>query len=627
MATRRDFLQRLLVAGAGLASQAGIAADAEVRRHSGPEEEAPQSMGRQTEPEAERGGVRAPSSKQIEAYVRVNQCGYLPDESKRAVVPASAPVPGGSFCVIDDDVTPEIRYRGELVDFGVGGDTRYGRFERNYIAEFGALRRPGRYRLRLSDGRLSPPFSIAEDVYARLLPLMLRFFDVQQCGECDPALHGACHLDDSIVANGPDRGKPVEVHGGWHDAGDYLKFVETTSYVAAVMLLAYELFPAAFTPQHAGHRAPEILLRARVGLEWLLKMHPSPTEFYYQVGDQGDHNSWRLPEDDCAACTPGWKPRPVFADVGANLAGRTAAALASAARLYRKYDRRFADRCLHTARSAFALGLQNPRVVSTNPPEFYPEDTWADDMEWGAVSLYRATGEQSYLAQALDFSRQAGPAHDTTSVYNTHAIAHTLLASLAPDADAERLVGYLYEDAARVQRYVDNPYELATPYVWGTAEAAAGAALNCLLYERAAGEAARTSWRTLAQRQRDFVLGCNPFGLSCLIGAGTRYPLFPHHQIANIKSMELSGAVVGGPTSLRAFEAEHIPLHNLEFSTQTPGPPPAADSSDEVGVYHDAVQDYVTNEPAIDYTAKFLLLTAFYHPISKETTEDANRAT
>ena len=53
-------------------------------------------------------------------------------------------------------------------------------------------------------------------------------------------------------------------------------------------------------------------------------------------------------------------------------------------------------------------------------------------------------------------------------------------------------------------------------------------------------------------------------------------------------------------------------MEGVEFSTQTPGPALAKDLPDEIGVYHDAVQDFVTNEPANDYTAKFLLLTAFY---------------
>ena len=113
---------------------------------------------------------------------------------------------------------------------------------------------------------------------------------------------------------------------------------------------------------------------------------------------------------------------------------------------------------------------------------------------------------------------------------------------------------------------------------------------------------------------RDFILGCNPFGLSCLVGAGTRYPLFPHHQIANIRNIELSGAVVGGPCDAKTYNDEHIHLDDVEFGSMSPSPVPADDSKDEVGVYHDVVEDYVTNEAAIDYTSTFLLLTAFYTP-------------
>ncbi len=115
----------------------------------------------------------------------------------------------------------------------------------------------------------------------------------------------------------------------------------------------------------------------------------------------------------------------------------------------------------------------------------------------------------------------------------------------------------------------------------------------------------------IARRQRDFILGCNPFGLCCLVGAGTRYPLFPHHQIANLKNIELTGAIVGGPSDFKTYQDQHISASHVD-STQSPSPPPLPqDMSHNIGVYHDVVEDYVTNEPANDYTAKFLLLAAF----------------
>ena len=417
------------------------------------------------------------------------------------------------------------------------------------------------------------------------------------------------HVDDGVIVGGPRNGQRIDASGGWHDAGDYLKFVETTSYVTAVMLFAYDHYRRHFPARVRIGTMPQLLAYARVGLDWLLKMHPSPHEFYYQVGDATDHDTWRLPEDDCSARKKSWKPRPVYFGVGANLAGRTAVALSIASRLYRPYAPQFAARCLIAAQSAYRLGLQNRKVLTTRPYEFYPERTWKDDMEWAAIDLYRSTKRREYLQDALAFSLEVGPADDQTSVYNTHAMAHYTLYPYAPPAHRRLLLDHLRSDAELTRRRAQNPYGLGTPYIWGTAEAAAGAAITSLVYAALSGEKAYVD---LARHQRDFILGCNPFGLSCVIGAGTRYPFFPHHQIANIRSIELSGALVGGPASVGIFEKQQISMEGVEFSTQTPGPALKKDLPDEIGVYHDAVQDFVTNEPANDYTAKFLLLTAFY---------------
>jgi len=550
-----------------------------------------------------------PERKVVDARVHINQVGFLPGERKRAVVPATGPIVGNAFTIVDDDVTPQTRYTGRLQPYAGPNGSKYGHYDHHFIADFGSFQRPGRYRLRLSDGHLSPPFSIGSDVYSRLVPLLLKYFDVQRCGTQRSVHRSNCHVDDGVIVGGPRDGERIDGSGGWHDAGDYMKFVETTSYVTAMMLFAYDHHQEKFPTRVSQGAMPELLTYAKIGLDWLLKMHPSPQEFYYQVGDATDHDTWRLPEDDCATRCKTWEPRPVYFGVGANLAGRTAVALAIASRLYRPYDPKFANRCLAAAQTAYRLGLANRTVVTTNPSDFYPEETWADDMEWAAAALYRATRIPTYLQQALEFSREAGSAGDQTSVYNTHAMAHYTLYPYAPSEDRNRLLDHLRSDAELTQRRAQNPYCLGTPYIWGTSEAAAGAAITSLIYANLSGEKAYVD---LARCQRDFILGCNPFGLSCVIGAGTRYPLFPHHQVANIHNVELSGALVGGPASVSIFQHEAISMEGVEFSTQTEGPVLAQDLPDEIGVYHDAVQDYVTNEPANDYTAKFLLLTAFY---------------
>lgn len=607
--SRRLFLHGVVAGSVGLMAQGCAPEKAAQLSASSP---VPASSPESTVEVARGGDVQEPppAKQRVEARIHLNQVGFRIAAPKRAVVPATGAILGNGFVLVDDAVVPETRYRGTLTQYQ--GPNQSGHYAQHFFADFDDFTRPGRYRLRLSDGNLSVPFTIGDDIYEQITPLILRYFDVQRCGPQSSEHRGPCHEDDGVIDGGPRHGARMDASGGWHDAGDYLKFVETTSYVAALMLFSYNRDQAHYDKAlaHGGADGlPLPLAYAKIGLDWLLKMHPSPDEFYYQVGDDTDHNSWRLPEADTRKLNKKWTPRPVFYGIGANLAGRTAAALADASRLYRPYDPAFADQCLSAARSVYRLGLKNPHVLTTKPYDFYPEETWKDDMEWGAINLYIATHEESYLTQAIAFALAAGPAETYTSVYNTHTLAH---ATLYPYAAAvqKQLLEFLRVDAeaARVHS-ASNPYGIGTPYIWGTAEAAAGVAITCQVYARLSG---KHEFTEVARRQRDFILGCNPFGLCCLIGAGTRYPLFPHHQIANLRNIELTGAIVGGPSDFKTYQDQHISDSDVEFSTQSPSPPPLPqDTSHNVGVYHDVVEDYVTNEPANDYTAKFLLLAAF----------------
>ncbi|HEV2473898.1 MAG TPA: glycoside hydrolase family 9 protein, partial [Chthonomonadales bacterium] len=141
---------------------------------------------------------------------------------------------------------------------------------------------------------------------------------------------------------------------------------------------------------------------------------------------------------------------------------------------------------------------------------------------------------------------------------------------------------------------------------WGTAETAAGAALTCLLYA-AIDPGNAKPYIELARSQRDFILGCNPFGICCLVGGGARFPLFPHHQVADLLKRQLSGALVGGPADVRTLMSQRIRLAGAETC-----PSPLPGGKQQISTYQDAVFDYVTNEPAIDYTSTFLLLMAYY---------------
>jgi len=177
-------------------------------------------------------------------------------------------------------------------------------------------------------------------------------------------------------------GVRMDAAGGWWDAGDYLKFVETTSYTDAVLLSAVRDFPRQLRGRVHGHTYPA---EAAFGVRWLLHMWDDRTRtLYYQVGigegngqTLGDHDIWRLPQaDDTYNGTsrdaryirhrPVFRAGPPGAPVSPNLAGRDAAAFGLCFQVYRNTQPRLAARCLRAGEHIFALADTTPGRLLTN---------------------------------------------------------------------------------------------------------------------------------------------------------------------------------------------------------------------------------------------------------------------
>ena len=150
------------------------------------------------------------------------------------------------------------------------------------------------------------------------------------------------------------------------------------------------------------------------------------------------------------------------------------------------------------------------------------------------------------------------------------------------------------------------------PFQWGTASAACGAAASSLLFTRLLPRDQAHTYVETARRQRDYVLGANPFDISCLVGAGSHYSLNPHHQIADLKGVELVGALVGGPADAATIRKEKFVIEHLGIGSQALSLALESEVPDDAAAFNDLTLDYVTNEPAIDYTATFLLIAALF---------------
>jgi hypothetical protein len=170
-----------------------------------------------------------------EIFLRANQVGYAPRDAKIAVAFSPGEM-GRRFSVADAESGKVVFSR----SFKTTGGVTWGQFTNHAELDFSSFKKPGRYVLTLG-GAKSFPFVISETVHATLPDQLLEFMRQQRCGY-NPWLGTNCHQHDGRTAFGPlTNGTPLDTRGGWHDAGDLLKYLITSANATAQMLLAFEL--------------------------------------------------------------------------------------------------------------------------------------------------------------------------------------------------------------------------------------------------------------------------------------------------------------------------------------------------------------------------------------------------
>lgn len=511
-----------------------------------------------------------------EAWIRVNNVGYLPNDPKIAV--------------LSSDNALEGQFRVGEFTADIGPDQgAWGPFKHNYRLDFTAARGPGRHKVEF-DGIESPEFTIGPDAYDDVPAKLLEFMQLQRCGD-NPITGKKCHQEDGFDTI---TGEMVDVTGGWHDAGDRLKHMITTSYCVAALFLA------------------DAEVEARHGADLIRRIHPAPDVIYVQIGDDRDHlppnTLWHDDKSDYgrgpggpraawrATCAPEGPKYKNKSNGLANLAGRSAAAMALSGDL-------------ETARSLYTLAQSKPGVAMSVPvraPYYYGESTYHDDLEWGATELFIATGDESFRDDAIRYAHQAGvnpwmglDRHGHYEFFPYVNLAHWRLYPHVDKATQAKLATYYRAGLEKIRdRAEQNPYRLGTPLVWCSTNDVVAFATEAALYEQMTGD---TQFRTLAAEARDWIFGRNPWGVSFVIGVpeNGRHASKPHHLFHKLANHLPVGGIVDGPVYKDINDS-------LKFEPFV-GDDLARFQSDE-GVYHDLFADFSTNEPIIDGTVSLLLL-------------------
>ncbi|MGM0443213.1 MAG: glycoside hydrolase family 9 protein [Fibrobacterota bacterium] len=530
-----------------------------------------------------------------ETVLRFNHLGYAPGEQKRAFL-----------CALDGEEIENLPfgvYRGDSAVFSgqtgaprpVGGTA----FSAVVPLDFTDLQTEGTYTLRVEGGPASQEFVIGGAAeYTDALMDILHSFRSQRCGDNNPAMHEPCHLSDTAAA--------VDVTGGWHDAGDYIKFMVTASFVTVNMLTTLEygrdfMDEAALPADREDPAVPDLAEEARIGLEWMLKMTAAwkDTTFYMQVSDGEDHNHWRLPETDDITGVVG-TPRDLYEGWGNNLNGRCIAAFAMASRLYAEYDSTFAATCLNRAEALWQL-----RDLYTEPSEsvdFYKEWKGSDDMVLGALELYRATGNATAKTFAKENFSVIKKAAISWASGEFLSLASAWRADIGREYAEMKMRNHLNSFRSRAENHAMG---LSSGMTWGSTSLFTAQAQMAAMYYYLTED---PQFLPMAEQQRDYLLGANNWGTTFIVGVGHRFPRFAHSQLNDLVGLQ-TGAVVGGPTAHDNYENQEWLMEQFEEFDD----PYEKFQGNEV--YYDFMPDYITNEVAIDYASSALFL--MMHTISQ----------
>ena len=567
-------------------------------------------------------------------FMRINQAGYLTGESKKAVIFSRGPVKE-RIILLEKNSERFIRAY-EPKPIKIKG---WGTFDYYYNVDFSGIKEEGEYILMAEKkGCRSQSFRISDRAYEVFPDKLLEFMRQQRCGY-NPFLDILCHQKDAKSMYGPMPDSTyIDVRGGWHDAGDQLKYLITGSYATAHMLKAFELFPDVFNDRVDESGKPssnglaDILDESKWGIDWIHKLHPSPDQLIHQVGDDRDHTGWKMPDQDSSDY--GWGPgsyRVAYFATGeaqglreyqseatgvANLAGRSAAAMAIASRIWGEKlgDEETSSKCLEAAVSLYKLGKKKEGYQQGNSygaPYRYGEKTWADDMEWAAAELFALTSEKSYLEDAEAYAAIAGSVswmeHDTASHYEFYPfvnIGHFALYDKAGKDLRDELAGYYREGIEHtIKRAGGNPYNIGIPFIWCSNNLLTGLITQIILYERMTGD---TQYHEYLIEQRDWLFGRNPWGTSMFTGIpeNGEYPVDVHTSIWALTGQEVPGGLVDGPVYKTIFNS----LKGITLANQDE----FAEVQNDFVVYHDDIGDYSTNEPTMDGTAGSIIMAAYF---------------
>ena len=521
-----------------------------------------------------------------EKNIFINQIGYLPEDKKIAFLTEAA---GNQNCTFElcEANSKKIVFSGKIraknddgskfVDSAVG--------EEIFTADFSDFSQEGQFFIRIGEQE-SFPFEIKSQVYKNLYYSALNYFNLSRCGQ------NFCHTADAEIY-GTNETKNVQ--GGWHDAGDYGRYIVPTAKTVMDLLLAYDSSKEVFTDF-------DILKEVRFALEWMLKMQREDGAVYHKVSCY-HFCAFINPEDE--------KDKLVISPISTAATADFAGSLAFASKFYQKEDKEFAQKLLDAALKAQEYLNHHDDEIFINPPEIttgsYGDRNVSDERYFALCAIWDATENPEYLKKALEIreneiSLSQKKENETEKKHFWHeGFGWGLMAGfgteilinnsqkIGDEETVQKLKDAIIKNAdASVETAQKSAFLYASKfYGWGSNGAVCDQAHLLMLAFKITG---KTEYKTIAKAQIDYVLGCNPLNYCYVTCCGSKSPEHPHHRPSGAAKKVMPGMLVGGPCAGLNDEYARTHLQNL----------PA------LKCYADAEPSYSTNEVAIYWNSAFV---------------------
>ncbi|MBR3333573.1 MAG: glycoside hydrolase family 9 protein [Clostridia bacterium] len=413
--------------------------------------------------------------------------------------------------------------------------------------------------------------------------------------------HPPCHT--APARDWEDQSVSRRITGGWHDAGDYGKYIAPGAVTVAHLLYAWKLFPRGCSEDlnipETGNGVPDILNEARFELEWILQMQRSDGSFHHKL-TKSHFAAFIMPQNDL--------DQEYLMPVCWCATADAAACLALAYRVYRSFDEPFANRMLLSAEHAWAWLTAHPDLVPFTNPEgvrtgWYRGENDKSNRFWAACELYAATGSDLYrkAAENLYAAGQSLTQFGWSDVGGLGALC--CLFDLKEEA-GEVLYGRLKNDFLRqseeslaLSRASGYGTSLAPDrYIWGSILPVMSHAMAMIMNTLLTG---RQEMRDAALLQWHYALGMNALDLCFVTGFGKHTVRNPHHRPSGADGIEapVPGLISGGPNKCFCYPQTREKLG--------PDTPPAK-------YFLDETPSADTNEIAIYWNSPAVFVGAYF---------------